>query len=126
MLVAVCVGTNDLLTAGVFYDQVLETLNMSRVMQNAQEIGYGLNGKDSDFYVLTPFNGASATSGNGSQVMFLAGSQQAVRDFYRAAMQSGGSDEGEPGPRDYAEGYYGAYVRDIDGNKLHVFHLPEK
>ena len=52
--------------------------------------------------------------------MFYADDKQAVQAFHEAILANGGSDEGAPGPRDYAEGYYGAYGRDLDGNKLHV------
>ena len=44
-----------------------------------------------------------------------------VDSFYKVAIDNGGTDEGAPGPRDYAPGYYGAYCRDRDGNKLHIY-----
>lgn len=124
MLAAVCVGTNDLTSAGTFYDKVLATLDMFRTMENSHEIGFGKNAEETVFYVLTPYNKQPATFGNGSQVMLHADSPQIVKAFYDAALRSGGTDDGPPGPRDYSDGYYGAYVRDIDGNKLHAFHLP--
>lgn len=124
MLIATCVGTNNLPLAGQFYDAVLETLNMHRMMENENEIGYSLENDDTVFYVLLPFNNEPATSGNGTQISFQANSPNIVDKFYNAAIKAGGKDEGKPGPRDYAEGFYGAYVRDLDGNKLHVFHIP--
>jgi catechol 2,3-dioxygenase-like lactoylglutathione lyase family enzyme len=51
----------------------------------------------------------------------LAPSHAAVYVAHAAALAAGGSDEGAPGPRaHYGEGYYGAYVRDPDGNKVHI------
>jgi len=73
------------------------------------------------FWVLKPFDGQAATFGNGTQVMFSAQAKEDIAAFHATALQQGGSDEGAPGPRDYSEGYYGAYVRDPDGNKLHVY-----
>ena len=75
------------------------------------------------FYIYTPFDGAPATAGNGTMVAFEAPSNAAVDRAYGAGLSSGGSDAGEPGPRlHYGEGYYGAYLRDPDGSKVHVVH----
>lgn len=54
-------------------------------------------------------------------VAFLAPSSTAVGLAHAAALATGGRDEGAPGPRpNYGRGYYGAYLRDPDGNKIHV------
>ena len=120
MLSGVCIGTNDLEKAGVFYDAVLSTIGMSRAVVTPEEIGYAAADGAVRFFVLKPYDKKSASFGNGTQVMFYAPDQDAVQKFHEAAIQNGGSDEGVPGPRDYSEGYYGAYARDLDGNKLHV------
>lgn len=73
------------------------------------------------FYVYIPFDGLPASVGNGSMVAFLAPSTEAVDLAYEAGMKAGGESEGEPGPRDrYSVGYYGAYIRDPSGNKIHL------
>ena len=65
----------------------------------------------------------AASSGNGSMVAFLAPSPEAVNAAHAAGLANGGTDEGMPGPRDhYAIGYYGAYLRDPDGTKIHFVH----
>jgi predicted lactoylglutathione lyase len=54
-------------------------------------------------------------------VAFTAASPEAVNRAYAAGIEAGGSDEGAPGPRPrYGNGYYGAYLRDPDGNKVHI------
>ncbi|MEM8648002.1 MAG: VOC family protein [Pseudomonadota bacterium] len=121
MLAGVCVGTNDLERAGAFYDQVLATVGFERQVTVPREIGYGRPGGPNEFWVLLPFDGKPASVGNGVQVMFATEDEEGVRAFYEAVTRLGGADEGPPGPRDYSEGYYGAYCRDLDGNKLHVF-----
>ncbi len=121
MLAGVCVGTNDLAAAGAFYDEVLAIVGFERQVTVEREIGYGRPGGPNEFWVLTPFNGEPASVGNGVQVMFSLPDEDGVRAFYDAVIRLGGADEGAPGPRDYSEGYYGAYCRDLDGNKLHVF-----
>jgi len=126
MLAGVCFGTNDLAAAGQFYDQVLATIGWSRQMQNDVEIGYSRESTPAEFWVLTPFDQRSATRGNGTQVMFMADNISQVDAFHAAVIRLGGADEGKPGPRDYRAGYYGAYCRDLDGNKLHVFTIQEE
>ena len=123
MLAGVCVGSNDLSKASAFYDEVLATIGMSRTMQNHMEVGYGPTGEPGTFWVLRPFNGQVATAGNGSQVMFVADTKEQVDAFHQAAMDAGARNDGAPGKRDYRKGYYGAYCRDLDGNKLHVFYI---
>jgi len=120
MLSAVCFGTSNLERSGAFYDNVLATVGMVRLEANDKEIGYGIKGQSPEFWVLVPFNGEQASFGNGTQIIFNAKSSDSVDEFYRVALESGGSDEGAPGLRDYTPGYYGAYCRDPDGNKLHV------
>lgn len=56
-------------------------------------------------------------------VAFLAPDAEAVRQAHAAGLAAGGADEGAPGPRPhYGDGYYGAYLRDPDGNKIHLVH----
>jgi len=75
-----------------------------------------------NFWLLLPFNNEPATAGNGTHIAFLAPSRRAVDEFHRLALKLGGTDEGVPGVRPYYhEGYYSAYVRDTDGNKLQAF-----
>ena len=125
----ITLGTNDLVRAAVFYDTVLATLGMER-RYNAPEhglVGYGEQGGKPQVFICTPFDGEKATHGNGTHIALLAPSRDAVDCFHVAALAAGGSDEGAPGLRpQYHEHYYGAYVRDPDGNKLQACcHDPE-
>jgi predicted lactoylglutathione lyase len=73
------------------------------------------------FYVYIPLDGNPASVGNGSMIAFLATSIEAVNAAYKAGIEAGGKDEGAPGERPhYGKGYYGAYLRDLDGNYLHI------
>ena len=123
MLLGVCLGTNDLQAAANFYDKLLSSLGMVRTMTADDEIGYGPEGGASCFWVLLPYNRKAASFGNGTQVSFGASSNSQVEEFHRLALELGGSDEGAPGYR-YREFYYGAYCRDLDGNKLHIAYEP--
>lgn len=73
------------------------------------------------FLIGVPFDGAPHAAGNGQMTAFLAPSRAAVDQAYALALAHGGAPEGEPGLRpEYHAHYYGAYVRDPDGNKLCV------
>jgi len=130
----VTVGTNDLAVASAFYDAVLAPLGMRR-RQVTPDGGPPsacwvlLKASLPRFYVYMPFDRALASVGNGSMVAFLAPTAEAVNASYLAGIEAGGQDDGPPGERGhYAVGYYGAYLRDPDGNKVHVVHrgdLPE-
>jgi len=49
-----------------------------------------------------------------------------VDAFYKKALELGGKDNGEPGPRaHYGQGYYGAFITDLDGNKIEAMHWTE-
>jgi catechol 2,3-dioxygenase-like lactoylglutathione lyase family enzyme len=79
----------------------------------------GHTARELPFWVAIPYDRQSASVGNGSMVAFAADSHAAVDAFYAAAIAAGGTDEGAPGLRPhYHPDYYGAYVRDLDGNKL--------
>jgi len=120
----VTVGTSKLTRALRFYDAALAPLGIIR--QNTYKVaaGYGPQGCASTnhpFWVVRPLDGAAASAGNGVTVAFDAASRAAVDASYHAALAAGGKDEGPPGLRaHYHPNYYGAYVRDPDGNKICV------
>ena len=120
MLSGVCIGTNNLAVASEFYDAVLATIGMRRTLSEPRECGYaGADGRITVFLIV-PYDDQPATFGNGTQFMFYAPGAASVRAFHSMALESGGTDEGKPGPRSYHPDDYGAYVRDLDGNKLNV------
>ena len=70
-------------------------------------------------WVAAPFDGEAAMPGNGNMVGVLCASEAEVQAAHAAALANGGSNEGDPGPRpQYGPDFYGAYVRDLDGNKM--------
>ena len=115
------IGTGDLTRAIAFYDAVLAPLGIVRVTSKYPNwAAWHRPGEPVTFWVGHPFNGLPAIAGNGCMVAFTAPSRSAVDAAYTAAIAAGGLDEGAPGLRtSYAADYYGAYVRDPDGNKLH-------
>jgi catechol 2,3-dioxygenase-like lactoylglutathione lyase family enzyme len=118
----ITVGTSDMARATAFYDAVLAPLGLTRRKTYKIAIGYapeGFDGVNEPFWVLRPYDRKAASAGNGAMVAFEATTRAAVDAFHAAALGAGGSDEGAPGLRPhYHPNYYGAYVRDPDGNKL--------
>jgi catechol 2,3-dioxygenase-like lactoylglutathione lyase family enzyme len=113
----VSLGTNDLPRAKAFYDAVLATLHIGVVIEEPGAVAYGR--AFPEFWVHLPHDGAKAAVGNGAHFGFFAGSADAVRAFHATALQMGGVCDGPPGLRPlYGPQYYGAFVRDLDGNKI--------
>ena len=124
MLHHVSIGVADVERAARFYDAVLAKLGFKRVMEvMPYGIAYGI--KMPQFWVQLPHDQGSPSGGNGTHIAFNANSKAAVNAFHAAALSVGGRDEGAPGPRpEYTAEYYGAFVRDLDGNKIEAVFLP--
>ena len=120
MIGFVMVGTNNLNKAISFYDVLLETINLKRIVTNEKYAGYSSNEnpENIEFYVTNPANKEKATYGNGTQISFLVNSKDTVDKFYNLGIKLGGKDEGAPGIR---SGDYFCYLRDLDENKVCAF-----
>ena len=114
------IGVGDLDRAKAFYDAVLTPLGGRRTLTYERSQYYGSADRGAMLGVVLPFDGQGATSGNGAMVALSAGSPAAVDQVHAAALAAGGSCEGPPGQR--MDNFYGAYFRDLDGNKLCVFY----
>src|SRR5215813_6784456 len=119
----VSVGVSNIERSKRFYDAVLAPLGMDPVFPVAINgrlvaVGYGIGDK-ATFWIQFPVNGQPASMGNGVHIAFNAKTRAAVDDFFLAAIDQGGVEDGRPGLRsEYHPDYYGAFVRDPDGNKI--------
>lgn len=115
----VMIGTNDVAGARPYYDAVLPLIGgevFADFMPHA--FCYTLRG-GGRIWVAPPHDKEAATPGNGAMVGLLCESEAEVQAVHAAALAHGGSNEGDPGPRpQYGPDFYGAYVRDPDGNKM--------
>jgi catechol 2,3-dioxygenase-like lactoylglutathione lyase family enzyme len=117
MIHHVSLGTNDVARARAFYDAVLGVVGLRLIRQDDHSADYGTG--DILFSLETPVDGQPASPGNGVHVAFQARDRAMVQEFHRTALAHGGSDDGVPGLRPrYDANYYGAFVRDPDGNKI--------
>jgi catechol 2,3-dioxygenase-like lactoylglutathione lyase family enzyme len=105
----------DVAVSADFYDAVLATVGGERVLDFGEVIGYGIPPKP-DFWI------GPRTSGEGfreSHIAFLAPDRGAVRAFFEAATSAGAEPLHEPRLwPEYHPTYYGAFVRDPDGNNV--------
>jgi catechol 2,3-dioxygenase-like lactoylglutathione lyase family enzyme len=113
------IGTNNLDRAREFYDKVLGALGGRRTMAFDRMQFYGGKDSPSMLAVCKPYDEKPATAGNGSMFGIPAREKSLVDAAHAAAIEAGGKCEGPPGQR--MDGFYGAYFRDLDGNKVCVF-----
>jgi catechol 2,3-dioxygenase-like lactoylglutathione lyase family enzyme len=120
-------GSNDIDRALEFYDALLATVGGKRLAQMPDErklTFYGNGPGKPMLAVGKPYDGDSASSGNGTMVALAADDRGQVDTVYAKAIELGGADEGAPGIRPpEAMGFYGAYFRDLDGNKFCVYKM---
>jgi len=108
--------------AAAFYDVVLASLGAARVMEFGSVIGYGTDGKPS--FWIGPLT--DNIENREVHIAFTASDRPAVDAFFDAAVSTGA--EVLHAPRvwpEYHANYYGAFVRDPDGNNVEaVCHRP--
>jgi catechol 2,3-dioxygenase-like lactoylglutathione lyase family enzyme len=120
MIGYVTLGTNDLARAAAFYDALLAEIGAKRLMETDRYIFWGAGMGQPALSLIKPFDGKPATVGNGTMVSLVTDNKDKVNAVYQKAMSLGCKDEGAPGPRGEG-GFYGAYFRDLEGNKLAAF-----
>ena len=120
MIGYVTLGTNDLPRAAAFYDKIADAMGVTRMMESENFIAWGAPGGAAGIGVTKPFDGNAATVGNGVMVALECKDRAQVDEIYKLAISLGAKCEGKPGPRGDS-GFYAAYFRDPDGNKLNAF-----
>jgi len=122
-------AVSDAARSRAYYEQALAPLGITLIMSVTPEQtesggsahGFGSDGKP--FFWI----GDNEKVGEGTHVALTAATRAEVDAFYQAALAAGGRDNGPPGIRaHYHPNYYGAFVRDLDGNNIEaVCHRPE-
>jgi catechol 2,3-dioxygenase-like lactoylglutathione lyase family enzyme len=120
MIDHVSIGVGDLGKARRFYDAALAPLGYRCLSEDGSALGYGA--ERPEFWVLAVAKPVPAEPQSGLHLCLAAPSRGAVDGFYRAALASGGADNGKPGLRaDYGPGYYAAFVVDPEGYRLEAY-----
>jgi catechol 2,3-dioxygenase-like lactoylglutathione lyase family enzyme len=118
MIDHVSVAVRDLRKAEAFYAAVLAALGMSK-QREWPDAAIGFGKKYPEFWINARAGMNRVAEDSGVHICLRASDTAAVDAFHAAALKSGGVSDGEPGERPhYYPGYYAAFVRDPDGNRL--------
>jgi catechol 2,3-dioxygenase-like lactoylglutathione lyase family enzyme len=125
------VGVRDFEAGYSFYEAVFECLGLELQFKDGADFcaGWTKTGEARPMILVSkPINEEPHHPGNGQMNAFQASDRATVRRAWAEAIELGGVSEGDPGPRPhYHPDYYGAYFRDLDGNKICVCcHEPEQ
>ena len=123
MIDHVGVNVSDYDRSRGFYEKALAPLGYELLMEPVEgHAGFGRDRKP-DFWI----SGLREPTTENVHVALAAPDRETVDAFHAAALDAGGTDNGEPGLRErYHPTYYGAFVRDPDGNNIEVVcHKPE-
>ena len=118
MIGYITLGAANLARAETFYDALFAEMGARQVMKMADFIVWAAEAGGVAFSIHIPENGQAQSVGNGVMIALSAKDQAQVDRLHAKALELGGMDEGKPGYR--AEGFYAAYFRDLDGNKLNI------
>ncbi|MEQ6250869.1 VOC family protein [Sulfitobacter sp. HNIBRBA3233] len=114
------IGVADMARAKTFYGELFAPKNAKVVMDQGR-IAFLSAGRDKPMLAMCePYDGKAPSPGNGQMIAFPCESKEEVDEMYARATGLGATDDGAPGQR-IPDRFYGAYVRDADGNKLCFF-----
>jgi catechol 2,3-dioxygenase-like lactoylglutathione lyase family enzyme len=117
MIDHVSIAVRDLAGCARFYETVLAIIGYTKLVMRPATIGFGK--KYPEFWLNERRAMTLADADTGNHICLRASSAEAVQAFHAAALQAGGKSDGAPGLRaDENEGYYAAFIRDPEGNKI--------
>src|SRR4051812_23381223 len=117
MIDHVSIAVRDLEACGRFYEALLATLGYSKLATRPGTIGFGK--KYPEFWLNERLAMTPADADTGNHICLRASSVEAVQAFHAAGIAEGGASDGAPGPRTaHLGGYYAAFIRDPEGNKI--------
>lgn len=120
MIGYITVGVADMDKAKKFYNDLFADYGAKTLIDMDRIAMIGKSMAEPMIGVCLPFDEGDPHPGNGNMIAFPAGSKEAADKLYNKAIELGATCEGEPGQR-IPDVFYGAYVRDLDGNKLAFF-----
>jgi catechol 2,3-dioxygenase-like lactoylglutathione lyase family enzyme len=126
MIGYVTLGTNDIEKARGFYGDLLGTVGAKELMRMGDGFTlYGTGMGAPSIAIVPPNDGGAATPGNGTMTAITLDARTKVDAVHAKALDLGGTCEGPPGLRgdEGPMAFYGAYFRDLDGNKLCAFRM---
>ena len=123
MIDHVSIPVSDLIRAAEFWERVLAPLGLTRFVERERTVGFGKTYPE--FWLNLRDELVPAADDTGAHICLRARDRAAVDAFHAAALQQGGRSDGAPGPRQAeVTTYYGAFIRDPDGNKVEAVTFP--
>jgi catechol 2,3-dioxygenase-like lactoylglutathione lyase family enzyme len=123
MIDHVSIAVADLRKSAAFYEAILEPLGYRKIADRPASVGFGK--KYPELWLNARPNGARTAENTGAHICLRARSIEAVHEFHARALANGGGDDGAPGPRKgEMTDYFGAFIRDLDGNKIEAMTIP--
>jgi len=116
------IGVSDMARAEAFYSDLLKELGASQLFGQDRIKFFGTGMDAAMLAICIPYDEQTPHPGNGAMVAINAGEREKVDQLHATAIALGASDEGAPGER-VPGMFYGAYVRDLDGNKLCFYQM---
>ena len=117
MIDHVSVAVRDIAASTRFYDTLLATIGIVKLETRPATVGFGK--KYPEFWINLRAGLAPVLPESGAHICFRARSTELVDAFHAAALAAGGTSDGAPGIRPaHGEGYYAAFIRDPDGNRI--------
>jgi catechol 2,3-dioxygenase-like lactoylglutathione lyase family enzyme len=124
MLDHASLGVRDLAASAAFYAAVLAPLGLVKLVERERSIGFGK--RHPELWLNHRPHMPALAADTGHHICLRARSEDAVRSFHAAALAHGGSDDGQPGPRQAAmTAYFAAFIRDRDGNRIEAATFPD-
>ena len=115
---------SDIQRSALFYEALLAPLGYAKLVDRGAAVAFGK--RFPELWLNERKQMTRTPADTGAHLCLRARTEDAVRAFHDAAVRGGGASDGEPGPRQAAmTTYFGAFVRDPDGNKLEAASFPE-
>lgn len=122
MLSYTTIGVTDLDKSEAFYNELLAPIGAKTLIKMERIIFIGRSTKEPMLAICIPYNEEVQHCGNGNMFAIAPGSKQQCEDMYKHAIELGATCDGAPGQR-IPDVFYGAYFRDLDGNKVVFNHF---
>lgn len=116
------IGVSDLEKSENFYNELLASIGAKTLIKMERIIFIGKSMEEPMLSICIPYNEGEQNCGNGNMIAIAPGSKGKCDELYHKALSLGATSEGEPGQR-IPDVFYGAYIRDLDGNKIVFNHF---
>ncbi len=122
MIGYITLGSNNVRALAEFYDPLFKPMGAKRLWDTADFVAWSSGDDRAFFAIVTPHNKQPATAGNGVMIALKCANTEMVEQIHAKGLSLGAANEGDPGLR--MAGYYCAYLRDLEGNKLNFYCQP--